>query len=293
MRIVSLIPSATEIAFALGLGDQVVGVTFECDFPAEARAGRSIVVGGLDTHGLDSAAIDALVRAKVEAGEVLYTLDEPAFRALDADLVLTQDLCRVCALDAGSVDDALVRLSCDADVLTLDPHTVDEVLGTIAAVGAATGTEHRATELVTEFRARSTRVAERVADRARPKVFVLEWPDPPFLAGHWVPELVSAAGGEPVDSRVGERSVPTSWDAIAAAQPDVVIVASCGFDVDGTAAHAAQVMGHLSASAQVWAIDANAVVVRPGPRLIDGIETIAALLHGIAPVDPALARRVR
>ncbi len=181
MRIASLIPAATEIAFALGLGDAVVGVTFECDFPSEARVGRPILVGGLDTHGLDSAGIDALVRAKVAAGEVLYTLDEAAFRAVDPDVVLTQDLCRVCALDGASVDEAMDKLGCRAAVVTCDPHTLDDVLEVIEAVGAATGSVERAEELVAAFRSRLAAVAEAVAGRERPRVFVLEWPDPPFL----------------------------------------------------------------------------------------------------------------
>ena len=211
MRIVSLIPSATEIAFALGLADRVVGVTFECDFPPDPRVGRSIVVGGLATHGLDAAAIDALVREKVAAGELLYTLDEAAFRELDPDVVLTQDLCRVCALPSGQVDEAIDRLDCRADVVTLDPHTVEQVVATIVDIGRATGTAAEAERLVASLRERLELVAHAVEGRERRRVFVLEWPDPPFVAGHWVPELVELAGGDAVLARPGERSVPTTW----------------------------------------------------------------------------------
>ena len=293
MRIVSLIPSATEIAFALGVGDQVVGVTFECDFPPDPRMGRAVVVGGLDTHGLDALAIDELVRQKIAAGDLLYTLDDQLFRTLDPEVVLTQDLCRVCALPSGQVDEAIERLGCSAAVVTLDPHTVDQVLATIVDVGDATGSTAAAEELVGSLRARLDAVADRVEQLARRRVFVLEWPDPPFVAGHWVPELVELAGGEAVLARAGERSVPTTWEAIAEAAPDVVVVSSCGFDVHGSAQHATEVLDRLPAGCEVWAIDANGLMVRPGPRIVDGVETLAALLHGIAPVDPTRAVRVR
>lgn len=293
VRIVSLIPSATEIAFALGVGDRVVGVTFECDFPPDPRVGRTVVVGGLDTHGLDAAAIDQAVRDKVAAGELLYTLDADAFRALDPDVVLTQDLCRVCALPSGQVDEAMDRLGCSADVVDLDPHTLDDVLATIGVVGAAVGAVTEAATLVGSLRQRLADVAVAVAESAPPRVFVLEWPDPPFVAGHWVPELVEAAGGQAVLARAGERSVPTTWDEIAAIDPDVVVVSSCGFDVHGSADHARAVLAHLPARAIVWAIDANGLIVRPGPRVIDGVETLAAMLHGVGELDPERAVRIR
>lgn len=297
VRVVSLLPSATEIAIGLGLADQLVGVTFECDFPPDPRVGRSVVVGGLDTHGLDAGAIDALVRQHVAAGDDLYTLDVEAFRALDPTVVLTQDLCRVCALPSGQVDQAMAQLNCHAAVVTMDPHSVADIFGTILAVGDATGTLQQADELVVQLRARLAAVAERVAGLPRPRVFVLEWPDPPFVAGHWVPELVHAAGGDAVLARPGERSVPTTWDEVARIDPDVVVVSSCGFDVHGSAAHAADVMDRLPASAQVWAIDANGLMVRPGPRVVDGVETLAAMfhptLHAAADLDLTSAVRVR
>jgi len=291
-RIASLLPSATEIAFALGLGDSVVGVTFECDYPPDPRVGRRILVGGLDTHGLDAAGIDDLVRARVASGELLYTLDDMAFREVDPDLVLTQDLCRVCALPSGDVDAAIDRLGCSATVLTLDPHDVEGVLDTIIAVGTAAGVPERAAALVDEFRHRRRAVESAVAGRVRPKVLVLEWPDPPFVAGHWVPELVSIAGGDPVLAVPGGRSVPTDWDAVATCGAEVVIVASCGFGLDVSTEHARAMRHRLPEAAKVWAIDANGLVVRPGPRLIDGIEMIAALLHGVGDANPAYIRSV-
>lgn len=291
VRVVSLLPSATEIAIGLGLADQLVGVTFECDFPPDPRVGRSVVVGGLDTHGLDAGAIDALVRQKVAAGDDLYTLDVDAFRALDPTVVLTQDLCRVCALPSGQVDQAMAQLGCHAQVVTMDPHSLAGIFATIVDVGDATGTVQQADEMVVRLEARLTAVAERVAGRPRPRVFVLEWPDPPFVAGHWVPELVQAAGGDAVLARPGERSVPTTWDEVARVDPDIVVVSSCGFDVHGSAAHAADVLDRLPSTAQVWAIDANSLMVRPGPRVVDGVETLAAMFHGAAHLDTDLDTR--
>lgn len=293
MRIASLIPSATEIVFALGLGNELVGVTFECDYPPDPREGRSVLVGGIDTHGLDAAGIDALVREKVAGGDLLYTLDAERFRAVDPDIVLTQDLCRVCALPAGEVDRALDLLGCGATVLTLDPHTLGEVLGTVLAVGEACGVRGRAEALVESLERRVDLVRAAVAGRPRPRVFVLEWPDPPFVAGHWVPDLVSAAGGDAVLAQPGGRSVPTTWAEVAAAHPDVVIVASCGFDLAGSVQHARELSGSLPGACQVWCIDANGLVVRPGPRLVEGIEAIAAILHGVGEPNPTAAVRFR
>ena len=292
MRIASLLPSATEIVYALGLDEHLVGVTFECDYPPDPRQGRPVLVGGLATEGLSSSEIDALVRARAEAGENLYSLDEAAFRAAAPDLVLTQDLCRVCALPTDEVDRAMERLGCTAELVVLDPHTLQDVLDGILAVGRAAGVEERASAYTAGLRDRLAAVATRNAGRAEPRVFVLEWPDPPFLAGHWVPDLVTAAGGDAVLARSGQRSVPTTFEAIAEVDPDVVVVASCGFDLEGTAGHAADVLERLPARAAVWAVDANAVMVRPGPRLVDGVEVLAELLHGGSP-DSRLARLIR
>ncbi len=279
MKIVSLLPSATEIVFALGLGGDLVGVTFECDFPPDPRPTREIVVGGLDTHGLAPEAIDALVRAKIAAGEDLYRLDEDRFRSCEPTHVLTQDLCRVCALPAGDAEAALARLGCDAEVTTLDPHTLDDVFATIIAAGRSLGVEDRARLLVDELRSRIGAVEARTSGRDRPSVFVLEWSDPPFLSGHWVPDLVTAAGATPVLAEAGGRSVPTEWTTIAEHDPDIIVVAPCGFGLDGACDQAAAVLDRLPQRAQVWAIDADGLIVRPGPRLVDGIEALATIFH--------------
>jgi iron complex transport system substrate-binding protein len=203
VRLVSLLPSATEIVYSLGLGEDLVGVTFECDEPPAARTEKAVVVGGRDTRGMTPSEIDSYVRGQLAAGADLYTLQARALADLRPDLILTQDLCRVCALPSGHVEDALGYLGCQADVLSLDPHTLDDVLDSILAVGRRTGVPERATRLVDDLRARLARVAAALAGRRRPKVAVIEWVDPPFTAGHWIPDLVSAAGGRPVAARLG------------------------------------------------------------------------------------------
>jgi iron complex transport system substrate-binding protein len=281
VRLVSLLPSATEIVYSLGLGEDLVGVTFECDEPPAARTEKTVVVGGRDTRGMTPGEIDSYVRAQLAAGADLYTLHAQALADLRPDLILTQDLCRVCALPSGHVEDALGYLGCRADVLSLDPHTLDDVLGSILAVGRRTGVSERATRLVGDLRARLARVAAAVAGRRRPKVAVIEWVDPPFTAGHWIPDLVSAAGGRPVAARPGAPSVPTSWAAIAAAAPDVVVVAPCGYHLPGVIEQARAAVQALPGT-PVWAIDADGIVVRPGPRLVDGVEAMAAIFHADA-----------
>lgn len=286
MRIVSLLPSTTEIIFELGLGADLLGVTFECNFPAEARSGREIVVGGMDTKHLRPAEIDDLVRERLAAGDELYTLDEAALARCDPELILSQDLCRVCAVPSGHVDEAVARLGCSALVLQIDPQSLDEVIESILTIADAAGVSERGQELVASLRDRletlNTRIARHreSADSAPPTVFVLEWVDPPFLAGHWVPDLVRAAGGVPVLTRSGEKSVPTTWDDIARADPDHIVVAPCGYDLEGALDQARSVIDRMPSRSAVWAIDADAVVVRPGPRLVEGVEALACALHG-------------
>jgi iron complex transport system substrate-binding protein len=287
VRLVSLLPSATEIVYALGLEADLVGVTFECDEPPAARVEKTVVVGGRDTSGMSPGEIDSYVRAQVAAGRDLYTLQAGALVRLRPDLILTQDLCRVCALPSGRVQDALNYLGCQADVLSLDPHSLAEVLDSIVAIGQRAGVPGRAGHLVADLRARLDRVAAAVAGRRRPRVAVIEWTDPPFAAGHWIPDLVIAAGGEPVAAAAGQRSVPTTWSDVAAADPELVIVAPCGYRLAGAVSQAAHVALSLPAGIPVWAIDANGLVVRPGPRLVEGVEAIAAILHpGTVPVPP-------
>jgi iron complex transport system substrate-binding protein len=287
VRIVSMLPSATEIVYALGLGDQLVGVTFECDEPPSARAEKRVIVGGRDTSGMTPGEVDSYVREQLAAGNDLYTLDTDALAELAPDLILTQDLCRVCALPSGHVEQALDYLGCQADVLSLDPYSLDDVLDTIAAVGNRAGVGHRASLLTGSLRERIGQVSASVTGLPRPRVAVVEWVDPPFTAGHWIPDMVRAAGGEPVACTPRAPSRQANWADIAAAGPDVVIVAPCGFHLDGASEQARRVLCDLP-DVPVWAIDADAIVVRPGPRLAEGVAAMSAILHpDAAPPAPA------
>jgi iron complex transport system substrate-binding protein len=291
MRIVSLLPSTTEIIFDLGLGENLLGVTFECNFPSQAREGREIVVGGMDTHNLTPLEIDLLVRERVAAGEDMYQLDDAALARCNPDLILSQDLCRVCAVPSGEVDKAMERLNCDADVLQIDPHTLDEVIASVQTVAEAAKVPERGQVIVASLHRRLNELAKRthahLAGGKAPTVFILEWVEPPFIAGHWVPELVIAGGGEPILSRPKERSIATSWEQIQQAKPEHIIVAPCGYGLSEAVSQAQSVLSNLPASSVIWAIDADGVVVRPGPRLVDGAEAIAAALfgHEIAGLD--------
>ncbi|MDI6912190.1 ABC transporter substrate-binding protein [Nocardioides sp.] len=280
MRIVSLLPSTTEILFAIGAGSDVVGVTFECDFPPEARS-RTVVSTSAMPPGLTPAEIDAYVVGAMSRGEDLYHLAADALAGLDADLVVTQDLCAVCAVDVSVVDDALAHLGCTAEVLTVDPHTLDAVLDSILLLGRVTGRTDEATALVAAQRARLAAVAERVAGRPRPRVMLLEWTDPPYAPGHWVPEMIEAAGGVALLGKPGARSERVLWEQVAASAPDVVVVAPCGYDLAGATALAEELVGSgvLPEGVPVHAVDANAAWARPGTRLVDGVEELARILH--------------
>lgn len=277
VRIVSLIPSATEILFAIGAGDEVVGVTFECDHPPAARE-RRIVSTSAMPEGLTPKEIDDFVGTAVSTGADLYHLDAGALADLDADLVVTQDLCAVCAIDVTTVDDALDHLGCRAEVATIDPHTLDDVLASIVELGRTTGRVDQAAELVTTLRARLATVVERVAGRERPRVLVLEWTDPPFAPGHWIPEMVALAGGVPSLGEAGTRSSRISWDEAVASSPDLVVCAPCGYDLAGSTALAADVRHHFP-GVPVVPVDADGLFARPGPRLVDGVEVLAEILH--------------
>ena len=280
MRIVSLLPSTTEILFAVGAGEDVVGVTFECDFPAEARTRRIVSTSALP-EGLAPAEIDAYVAGAMARGEDLYHLSADALADLDADLVVTQDLCAVCAVDVSVVDDALAHLGCTAEVLTIDPHTLDEVLDSILTLGEATGHSAEAVALVAAQRARLAAVHARLAGRPRPRVMLLEWTDPPYAPGHWVPEMIEAAGGLCLLGKPAAKSERILWASVHDAAPDVIVCAPCGYDLPGAQRLADELVatGVLPPGVPVHAVDANAAWARPGTRLVDGVEELAAYLH--------------
>ncbi len=293
MRIVSLLPSTTEIVCELGLEGELRGVTAECNWPERVQIGREIVVRSFADATLTPGEIDEFVRSRLEAGLDLYELDDAALQRCDPDLILSQDLCRVCAVASGDVEAATARLNCHAEILQIDPKTLSEVLESIETIARASGVAERGVHFVASLRQRLNHVLEAVKDLPRRRVFVLEWIDPPFGAGHWVPDLVLAAGGDPVLARPGENSVFTTWDSIALAQPDVVVVAPCGFGLEGASEQARLVLDLIPESTEVWAIDADAVMVRPGPRLVDGVEALASILHNVGAQPATLVRQIR
>ena len=296
MKIVSLLPSGTEIVFALGLGGALEGVTFECDHPPEART--KPVVSGTSLAGdalASPLAIDIAVRARVAAGEPIYTLDVERIRAIAPDLIITQDLCRVCAVPAGAVHDALALLGCHADVVSLDPSSLDDVIGSVDMVGRATGAVPEAAALTAQLRRRLDSVRDRVADAPRGRVLALEWTDPPYSAGHWVPDMIAAAGGEPLLADAGARSRVLDWPTVAAQPADVLIVMPCGFHLDRAVEAASTIIDRpeLAGIPEVWAVEADAYFSRPGPRLVNGVELLAELLHEGAIEIPHAAERLR
>ncbi len=290
MRIVSLLPSATEILFGIGAGEELVGVTFECDFPPQARQ-RRIVSTSAIPEGLSPREIDEFVSRAMARGEDLYHLAADALAGLDPDLVVTQDLCAVCAVDVSVADDALAHLGCRAEVLTVDPHTLDEVFDSVLLLGRRTGRSGEAAEILERLRARLAAVAARVAGLPTPRVLVLEWTDPPFAPGHWIPEMVERAGGRPALGRTGATSHRISWQEATGCAPDVVVCAPCGYDLTSAAGLADAVRPRFP-GVPIWAVDANASFARPGPRLVDGVEALAAILHPES-VPPTENRVVR
>ena len=281
MRIVSLIPSATEMLFALGLGSDVIAVTHECDYPPAARELPKITRDVLP-EGLTSAQIDAAVKEHTLAGESIYQLDTGALEDLRPDLIVTQELCSVCAVSYDDVREIAEQLDPRPRVISLDPHTLGEVLGDARKLAEATDRRDAAVDLVREASDRidRVRVAVRKA-RSRPRVAALEWLDPPFAAGHWTPQLIEYAGGEDVLGFPGENSEETTWEAVQAAQPDVVVVMPCGYDAEIAHREAEMHRDQLAAlgAGEVVAVDAAAYFSRPGPRIIDGLELLASILH--------------
>jgi iron complex transport system substrate-binding protein len=289
MRILSLLPSATEIVYALGLEDHLVGVTDECDWPPQARTVQVVSRSALPAAA-EPAEIDRLVSASIGSGQPLYRLDTDAIRDLRPDLVLAQDLCAVCAVPSGQVTQALDLLGCQAEVISLDPSSLDEVLDGVLQVGKAAGAE-RAEEVVAGLHERLASVHAAVEGLERPRVFALEWGDPPFNGGHWVPEMLQVAGAEPLLACPGAPSVRVTWKQIEAAAPQVVVFMPCGYGLQAAVEEASRsLLGRpeLARVEAVIAVDASAYCSRPGPRLVDGVEILAAALHpGRLPPPPA------
>ncbi len=290
MRIVSLVPHATELLFALGLADEVVGVTHECDHPPEAleleRLTRDALPGGLNAGEIDGA-----VRERTLNGESIYELDRKALAALEPDLIVTQQLCPVCAVSYDEVAELARELPSQPRVIALDPRTLGETLADVRTVAEATSRREQGEQLVRSAAARIDRVKLllRAIDE-RPRVAALEWLDPVYVAGHWTPQLIELAGGEDVLGGTGEPSATVSWSVLAAAAPEIVVVMPCGYDAVRAHAEALAHAGELAqlGARRVVAVNASAYFSRPGPRLIDGLELLAHVLHPeLAPTPPA------
>jgi iron complex transport system substrate-binding protein len=280
MRIVSLVPHATELLFALGLGDDVVGVTHECDYPAAALE-RAQVTRDVLPAGLGAAEIDAAVRDRTLNGDAIYALDREALAELEPEMIVTQALCPVCAVSYEEVAELADGLPSRPSVISLDPKTLGETLGDVRTLAEATGRRDRGMELIAEAAARIDRVRLAVRALSRPRVAALEWLEPVYVAGHWTPQLIELAGGVDPLGLPAEPSRTLSWETVAAAEPEVVVVMPCGYDAPRAHREALAYAGELAAlkAERVVAVNASAYFSRPGPRLIDGLELLASILH--------------
>jgi iron complex transport system substrate-binding protein len=295
VRIVSLVPHATELLFALGLGPEVVAVTHECDHPPAARGAKRVTRDVLPV-GLGASEIDAAVRERTRRGAAIYELDREAMVALSPDLIVTQALCPVCAVSYTEVAELAEGMPSRPRVIALDPHTLGEALEDVHTLAAATDRGERGAELAGELTARIDRIKLAVHGQPRPRVAALEWLDPVYVAGHWTPELVELAGGQDLLGAPGAPSATVSWEAVAAAEPEIVVVMPCGYDAPRAHAEALAYAIELAALAarRVVAVNASAYFSRPGPRLIDGLELLAHILHRESVPDaPGIALPVR
>jgi iron complex transport system substrate-binding protein len=286
-QIVSFLPSATEMACALGLSDQLVGITHECDYPPEV-AGKPIVVrNALPIETMNQGEVDVAVAQRMRDGLSLYEVDEKLLQELAPDLILTQDLCQVCAPSGNEVSQAVNLLPKEPQILWLTPKSLEEIFGNVRELGAATGRKKEAEELIANGRARLEKIAAATRNLShRPRVFCMEWLDPVYCSGHWVPEMVKLAGGVDELARAGEDSVRIPWDDVVQWAPEVLIVTPCGFNLEKVIEQTQQLSGYPRWSdlpavreGRVYAVDANSYFARPGPRVVDGTELLAHLIH--------------
>jgi iron complex transport system substrate-binding protein len=296
MKIVSLLPSATEIVYALGLGDSLVGVTDECDYPADAVTKPVVSRSALPQGHLHSShAIDRAVRDRVEADQPLYVLDVDLIRREQPDVILTQDLCRVCAVPSGQVQTALEQLGLDrnTNVISLDPHTLEDVIGQLEVAGKQLDREERGHELAASLRERVTAVKDTARRLPTVGVFCLEWWEPPMVAGHWIPEMVEAVGATNLLNEKGARSVEVTHRAIRDANPEVIVFMPCGYYLEEAEDEGRAVVAHPEIAdtpavrnGNVFAVDATSFFSRPGPRLVEGLEILAWAAHPEAYREP-------
>ncbi len=287
LRVCSLLPGATEVVAALGMADTLVGISHECDYPPEIRDKPVLVRAAVEHERADSRDIDRQVNARVEQGESLYALDEQGFVLAQPNVVITQDLCRVCAVTPRHLDRAVAALAQAPAVVSLNPTSLNQVLDDILTIGQALGRAHEASTLVANLRARLQTIRDLTALLPRrPRVACLDWLDPLYCAGHWVPEMVSLAGGIDALAQPDRPSRPLAWDELAAASPDVLVLMPCGFSASRTAREAQPLLHRYDwdalpavRSRKVFAVDATSFFSRPGPRLVEGVAILAALLH--------------
>ncbi len=289
MRIVSLLPSTTEIAYALGLGDQVVGVTHECDWPPAVQDKPVVTSAALPHEGFSSADIDAMVAEQRGEKLSIYQIDKELLQELQPDLILTQALCDVCAVSFTSVEEAVRDLGGSPRILSLEPTTLEGIFQSITMTGQTTGTEQQATEVVEQLRQRVAFVQQRIetAQPPAPRVGFFEWLDPVYGPGHWMLELIELAGGVPGLGQTGLPSQQQAWDDVLAFAPEVLVLACCGFGVERTAAEAEAILPQRPGwqdipavqHGRIYAVDGNAYFSRPGPRIVDSLELLAYLLH--------------
>jgi iron complex transport system substrate-binding protein len=296
MKIASLLPSATEIVYALGLGDDLIGVTDECDYPPDAVTKPVISRSALPQGRIQTPReIDEAVRAKVGSDGQLYILDRELLRREQPDVILTQDLCRVCAVPSGQVKQALDQLGLpDARVVSLDPHTLEDVVAQIDAVGAILDRADRASSITATMRDRIAKVRETAKRVPTVSVFALEWSDPPFAAGHWIPDMIEITGGTPVLAEKGQPSREVAWHEVRVAAPEVTVFMPCGYyleeaeeEADGFLNQAEFADTPAARNGNVYAVDATSYFSRPGPRIVDGLEILAWAVHPDSYPPPA------
>ncbi len=279
MRICSLLPSGTEILYSLGLGDQVVAVTHECDYPPETAAKPRITEDLIEQGRMTSVEIDHHVSSNIGRHGTIYRLKQDLLETLEPDLIVTQELCEVCAVSYKEVQHAARVLEGRTRIVSLEPTTLNEMLETILLVGELTGRKDAALEKVQELNARLQRVRERVRDRERPRVYAMEWLDPPFSAGHWVPEMVEIAGGHEVLGKAGLKSERITPERILEAQPEIIVLMPCGFSLERTVEEYRRTRFLPGWSGQLYAVDGSSYFNRSGPRLIDGVEILSEIFH--------------
>jgi iron complex transport system substrate-binding protein len=279
LKICSLLPSGTEILYSLGLDDQIVAVTHECDYPPQTTSKPKITENMIDHERLTSTEIDHHVTSNIGRHGSIYRLKEDLLEALKPDLIVTQELCDVCAVSYKDVQRAARVLDGQTRIVSLEPNTLDEVLGTILLVGELTGREEAAHDKVRELRARLDRVRERVRGLARPRVYAMEWLDPPFSGGHWVPEMVDIAGGLEVLGKPGAKSQRITPQQILEARPEIIVLMPCGFSLERTVQEYRRNEFLPGWTGQVYAVDGSSYFNRSGPRLVDGVEILADIFH--------------